>query len=297
MNGSKDEQKIQLASLSSGQYMGITMKYYTAQVFVVKCTEYDAIQQSCKTWSKYDYNSSESKTMDALKQKKLSIGFKDNLFKEAKDLPTFNDLSLGELDSAYSLFNTYFVIVAYKLERYWPMEDIKYRPDVFRVVFADDLEELKISKSVDGTATKVSITSGTPINTVRYFHTTTELTDGYDFETEYAKAGNGAVALEKATDDVAVNDGKSSYTLKLTVNEGEYYYVEATDLSGEKVIYSVHADKTNDGGSVSGDKKPGGNIGDTDIGTIILISLVVVFVLAVVLVIVQKIVDYKKKLY
>ena len=293
LHGKKEDKTIQLSSKQVGQYKGITMKYYTAVVSVVKCGEYDSVQDACKTWLVYHYeNKNETKTMDALKQNKLSINFKNLV--EDKTLTEINGISAGQLDSIYSVADTYFVVIQYKLQR-WPLKDITYNPDILRVVFYDDLPSVEFSKTTNNSNVTVRVTSGTPINTVRYFKSATELAKGYDFETEYTKAGNGVVALETAVANPEVNDGKFSYTVDLVIATGEYYYFEATDLAGVKATYDVYGNMQGD--TVPTPIDPPANVGDTSIGKIILFSLVVVFVLAVVLVIVQKIIDYRKKLY
>lgn len=292
----EESRGIKLTSKNAGQFKGLTMKYYSAFVSVVKCTTYDADAQACSTWSKYDYSSSETATMDALKQYKgqeLILDFDPSKLVEAKGIMHVNGATLGELDSVYSLADTYFVIVQYTLQR-WPLADIVYDPDIFRVVVLDEVADIQFSqKEVDGKV-KVTITSGVPINTVRYFYSTSAQAEGFDYETAYVTSTNGVVVLAESEPDPYVKNGLFSYSFEITVTEGQYYYVEATDVGGRVSVYNVVEKTINQGDT----QKPiAETAGDTDVGKIILISLVVVFVLAVVLVIVQKIIDYRKKLY
>ena len=295
MNDTVENAEIKLSSKSAGQYKGLTMKYYTAQVSIVTCEEYNGVEGVCRKWLKYDYNADKTLTMDALKQKKLTLKF------DSVDVPLesteINGVSLGELDSVYSLTDTYFVIVRYTLER-WPLADIEYNPDIFRVVFTDELTDLEITSNTNGTKTQLTVKSGVPINTVRYFYSATKFTldDSFDFQAQFDASGNGIVALEVALTNPEIVNGAYTYSVEIDAVENQNTYVEASDVAGRTSVVNLTTGEENKGGGGT-DPNPGDNIGNTDVGKIILISLVVVLVLAVVLVIVQRIIDHKKKLY
>lgn len=299
-NKESAESSIVLASKQSGVFSGIA-QYYTAEVAVVKCNEYDGASDACKTWSVWKYATGKDRattTMDALKNEKAAKLVLDfNGLTPDQNATNVNGANLGELDSIYALEKTYFVIVQYTLNRFIA-KDVTYNPDIFRVVFTDDLDKLQVTSKVENGETKVTIKSGFPINTVRYFKTNTALPAGYDYDTEYTKANNGVVALEEVADDPSAKNGVFTYTVKFTVTGQECYYVEATDIANAKITFDVKKGEHDQSPPVQ-TPNPGdpGNINDTNVGRIILIGLVVVLVLAVVLVIVQRIIDYRKKLY
>lgn len=303
--GSREDAKIKLKSKSNGQYTtsyvlgfipsGKTFKVYNAKVSVVKCTTYDSALGICKTWSEYNYSTDANKTMDVLKQGGLSLGFADESFKPIKGTTTVNGANLGTLYSASGVQNTYFVIVQYKLQT-----GTVYNPDVFNVVFADEVQGLNLAKVNQSGSVKVTATSGLPVVSVRYFSTTTALNSGFDFETEYNAAGTGVAGetldLTKAP---SPTDGVFSSEVTLTNTDGKFFYVEAKDAAGRVKVLDVSANsQTDNTPATGGDQNPAdGNVGNTDIGKIILISLLAVLVISLVLVIVQRIVDYRRKLY
>jgi hypothetical protein len=85
--------------------------------------------------------------------------------------------------------------------------------------------------------------------------------------------------------------------------DGKSCYVYVQDELGHYDVIELPSDTTQDvvndgGGSISNNNTDTTNpLANTDLGKIILIVLVAVLVLAAVLVIVQKIVDHKRRLY
>lgn len=298
INGNAQEHGVVLKAKEKGRYEWTfiikTFKVYTAQVSVAKCDDYDAGQKYCKTWSVYNYSTDENKTMDALKQDGLVLTFKDELFTPAKGITEINGAKLGTLTTEHKVEDTYFVIVQYRLQT-----GTLYEPDVFRVVFSNDLEGLNVSASDLGNQTKVTATSGTPIEAIKYFYTSAQLSEGYDFASEYTKAGNGVTEQVNLNAAPSSNDGIFSESVSLEDGQNKYYYVEVTDALGNKMTYDVTKGTTtqNQPSTQPSQNPSDANVANTNVGKIILMSLIVILVISLVLVIIQRIVDYKRKLY
>jgi hypothetical protein len=157
---------------------------------------------------------------------------------------------------------------------------------------------LDITKVDQSGSVKVTATSGLPITTIRYFSTTTPLADNFNFEEEYNKAGNGVTLPIDKNKAPSATNGVFSSEVTLTSAAGTYYYVEAKDAGGNSKILDVTSNTKSDNSPIGGsDSDQQGNVGNTDVGKIILISLLVVLVISLVLVIVQRIVDYRRKIY
>lgn len=304
MAGSKADSTITLKSKSNGQYTsstflgfipaGKTYKVYNAKVSIVKCTQYDSTLGGCKTWSEYNYSTDANATMDALKQKGLTIGFAEESFKPIKGSTVVNGANLGALYSASGIEKTYFVIVQYRLQT-----GTEYNPDVFSVVFAEDVAPLNISQTTVNAGVKIVAGSGLPVTSMRYFYSDTALAGGFDFETEYTNSNNGVVAytadLTQAQSPV---QGIFNSEINIADVSGKYFYVEIVDAGGRVKVLDVSTAKQTDNTPVKTEPNPvEGNVGNTDVGKIILISLLAVLVISLVLVIVQRIVDYRRKLY
>ena len=298
LKGNAQESKLVLKAKSTGRYTKTwfvqTFKVYTAQVTVVKCDDFDTSSQYCKTWSTYNYSSDANKTMDALKQSGLTLSFKDELFTPAKGITEINGAKLSTLVSEHKMTDIYFVIVQYRLQT----GDL-YDPDIFRVVFADDMQALSLSSNDLGDTVKVTATSGVPVASIRYFYTSTQLENGYDFNTEYTKSGNGVENSINLKSAPSSNNGIFNEVVSLQKGENKYFYVEATDALGNRVTMDVNNNAiTENAPSNQVDQNTNAsNVGNTNVGKIILFSLLVILVISLVLVIVQRIIDYKRKLY
>lgn len=301
VNGSAEEKTIKLNNISNGKSvskwytLGVPMfKNYTALVSVVKCADYDAAGGMCKTWGVYSYSNDEVATMDSLKNG-LTLKFKAENLKESKGTTIVNGAKLSELSSAYGVDKTYFVVVQYELQG-----GSTYDPDIFKVVFTDDLAKININAANSNGTSKVTITSGTPIALVKYFNASEAIEGEYDFAEKYEAAAEKLEVLSKAEANPNMANGVFTYEVEITLAEGKHYYLQAADSAGNVArIYINDNQQDNDNEGDTNALPPGGgeNVGNTNVGKIILISLLVVLVLSVVLVIVQRIVDYRKKLY
>lgn len=300
VNGSAEEKTIKLNNISNGKTVskwytfGVPMfKNYTALVSVVKCAEYDAAGGLCKTWGVYSYSNDEVATMDNLK-KGLVLNFKAENLKESKGTTVVNGAKLSELNSAYGVDKTYFVVVQYELQG-----GSTYDPDIFKVVFTDELAKININAANSNGTAKVTVTSGTPIAVVKYFNVSDKIEGEYDFAEKYEAAAEKLETLSKAEENPNMVDGVFTYEVEVTLAEGKHYYLQATDSAGNVARIYINDNQQDNNVGDTDPLPPGGgeNIGNTNVGKIILISLLVVLVLSVVLVIVQRIVDYRKKLY
>ena len=302
IDGNAQDAKITLKASKLGEMgrYGLTyqMLYYNAKVTVFRCSDYNAEGKVCNTWQIFRYGSDDNDVMDELKGKGLTVTFKNSNFTPVKSAGKINGFDLSNTGSEYDMLKTYFVSVQYKLQN-----GKTYSPDVLRVVLAEELDGVKISSVQDGSTgrTTVTITSGSPISSVKHFYTSAKLEAGYNFTTEYSSNANATQLVEAAQENPKYENGKFTYSFELTIEEGQYYYIQAMDVAGNVSQYSLE-DKVqeDDNTPVTKDDEFGhevSNIGNTNVGKVILIVLLVILVAAFVLVIVQKIVDYRKKLY
>lgn len=252
---------------------------YRASVHVFK------LDATGKSWSEYTYSGD---AMTMLKSSGLSLNFSEMTFKSTS-APNNN----GEINVSDNVFgkNTYFVTVSYTsqaLGLFNIVPEKQYAADVYRVVLAQDVSEIAFNVSNNGTTANVGINSGLPIASIRYFSASSETTiSAANFDSLYKSA--------TTKNTVNVGTGTMSKTVSLSEATSQYYYVEVTDIAGGKSVLDVRK-------NVAVDQEPAQQAKpeittDTKIGEIILIALIAVFVLAIVLVIVQRIIDYKKKLY
>lgn len=292
IQGNPTDQTLVLKSISNGKYTSSlwglvkTYKVYTAQVAVVKCSNYDAEANFCLTWDVYSYSTSSEKTMDALKQDGLKLVF--NKLKPAEGQTEVNGAKLGTLKSAHGINNTYFVIVQYRLQT-----GTLYDPDIFRVVFSDGLANINIA----ATNTQINVASKFPIANIKYFSTTEKLADGFDFDTEYTNSTTGVESTYNPTRAKDTVNAEFIESVDYTREEGKYYYAQATDILGNKTVLDLTEEKQTENNPTVNDNTSVDNVGNTNVGKYILIALVGILVIALVLVIIQKIVDYRKKLY
>lgn len=301
VDGNAQTATLKLKANSYGQTTAIGQTYYDASVHVYRCSDYNEEDKVCNTWHIYTYNNDRAKTMDALKSKgTLSLTFKNSNFVSAKTQGSVDGFSFSSATSAYDLEKTYFVAVQYQLPKLFSKDS--FAPDVFRVLLAGELEGVKVTSEKNTTTGKTTVTilSGAPISNVKYFSTTTKLEAGYNFDTQYANSTNATELVTKAAENPEFSDGNFIYTFELEIADGEYYYVRAANTTGLATQYDIENNVQEENQPANKGEEPNasdGNIGNTDVGKIILIVLLVILVAAFVLVIVQKIVDYRKKLY
>ena len=293
VNNSIEEGRIVLHPESTFRSTTLGAAYYSASVSVVTCSG-EVTNEGCKKWSYYNYSNDAAATMDALKSG-LSLDF--SKLQPATNLNEVNGEKLGSLNSFYGVENTYFVIVQYTSQKLGfgvLVKETTFDAEVFKVVFRDKVKPIDISGEVENGVTKVTVTSGLPITNVRYFYTSKSLEAGFDFQTQYKSANNGVEVLTEMESDPKLGNKIFKYEFTFKAKDDVNYYVEATDVSDAKAVYDVTNGVTHN--HESNDKQPG-NVGNTPVGKYILIALLVVLVLSLVLVIVQRIVDYRKKLY
>lgn len=295
VNDSAETAKITLNSVKSSTKAGIWIfkneKALLAKVTVVRCGEIDKNNQ-CTTWYSYSYSEDKTATMDALKKDGLVLSFQETLFKPALGITQINGVTLNNLNGIHGLSHTYFILVQYEAYRPLVANDI-FDAEVYKVVFAHDMKPLTVTAADAGENVEVNATSGLPIASVRYFYSDTKIEGVFDFETEYNKSGNGVAEVVENGHYAAGEDNEYTLGVTFSNNDGKYYYVEATDVAGNKVVYDVHEGLH----GVGAEPTPNPIFTSTPVGKIILGVLITVLVIALVLVIVQKIIDKKKKIY
>lgn len=296
VSGSAEEAEITLTSISTSTKAGFiikTEKALLAKVSVVKCETLDTDSNVCKRWVAYTYNEDKKVTMDALK-KGLVLNFQEKSFAPIAGVTELNGVTLSNLSSIHGLEDTYFVLVQYEAYRTILKNDV-FDTEVYKLVFSDDLASLEIEAEKKSDGIEVTAQSGLPIVSIKYFHTDKKLEIPFDFATEYKNAGNGeTIAVENGNYAAAEGEIYSLEALLPKIEKGEYYYVEATDVAGNKVLKDLDSKtRYNDPGSEENTPK----FTNTPVGKIILMILLGILVVALVLVIVQKIIDKRKKLY
>lgn len=284
LNGDSTNAQLNLKSKKTGVRKYLINWNLKAEVSIVKCDVLNS-DGSCKEWNYYNYGN-DNKTTDAINQK---MKLKFDSLNPSKGLVTVNGAKLSTLNSFYGLADTYFVVVRYKYNQLGSYK--YYEPEIFNVVLLNDIDNINISKN----GKKVTVTSGAPLTEIKYFYSLNDQTAGFDYETEYS-ANSGVIELDaNKLNQVKAINGEFSYEFEIEDKVG-HYYVKIKDSLGREHIEDINnIDNTKqDSPAVSTDND---NIANTDVGKIILISLLVVLALSLILVIVQRIVDYRKKIY
>ena len=166
---------------------------------------------------------------------------------------------------------------------------------------------------------KAQVIASVPLKTVKYI-TTTKV---YDIEKDIEKvASDKGKLLSVYFDELGSEEGntlttvnvegikartattpnrlKREFVCELSVDnvENTNYYVYAEDELGNKTIYNIKVPGTSTPVTGGGENKPTEpSAPNTQVGETILIILISVFVLSAALVIFQRIIDYRRKLY
>lgn len=228
-------------------------------------------------------------------------------------------------------YNTIYLVIDYETTRKykkgsflgiggeWVTEPVEQYTEVIKFVELSAIGgEVSISSVTKDGKHTATVSSSAGFREISYITTTKD----YNFEQLSSEQGKSLKEVfdEKAKEDgntltaVSVEGIKASipaidskrlgreyvYKFDKDVVDGTNYYVFAEDGFGNQVIYNI----ANEGESTPVTKVPSQNEGtpptnpkDTKVGQIILIVLISVFVLSAVLVIVQRIVDYRRRLY
>ncbi len=306
VQGKKEDAKITLKAKNTNEGTVLGAANYRAYLSIVTCDGDLNINSGCSSWHHYNYNVDYANAYDLTED--LSKGVTLDFTKLAETRETkANNVSFASLESFYGINSTYFVMVNYVSQKLgaWliKVEEKVYDTEIFMVVFEEDMPATTMDKEVVDGVTKITVKSATPITNVKYFHTSQDLSSGYDFETKYKSSGTGVEVLKSIEEDPKLGNGVFKYEFSFTAEEGENYHVQATNLTGEKYVKNLTKDDStvvpapNSPTSPSNPNKPESNALNQNVGKYILIALLIVLVLSLVLVIVQRIVDYKKKLY
>lgn len=290
IDGKAEEGSIKVKNIANGKYDGFpsTFKNYTATLSVVTCKEVK--NGICNEWLLYTYNTDASKTMDALK-KTMTLKFNSL---EATKLTSINDVQFGTLKSFYGIENTYFVTIRYATQNALLYKGKSFT-DTFNVVFSENIAELEASATLADNKYTITATSGANIASICYFASSEELSNGFEFDVKYAAAAEGSKGCVNGP--VKAQNGKFTLQAQVNKEEGKYYYVKIVDESGDVELLDLDKGTSSSENNPNANNKGDSNVGDTEVGKFILIALLVVLVLSLVLVIVQRIVDYRKKLY
>ena len=296
---------------------------YTSSISVVKCSR-PGLNNQCAAWAAY----SPSVNVDQLRSSGYELplnGFSINSSGANNQNVTtvsgmVNGTDLSTLNSNYGVENVTYVIIDYvAVKEYWKLfvgtvrEVVAAHTEVIKVL---DLTEIGgyvgISSVVNGNTYNATVHASVPVKQIKYFSTTQDI-DFIDHASNSGKNLVDAFAELSANETVvAVTPGNTPMestdanrkglvfesTFTVTGEAGKHYYVLAVDEVGNAGIYDISVQGTLSGPTnPSGAAPSGNNVVDTNVGKIILVVLVGVLVLAAVLVIVQKIVDHKRKLY
>ena len=272
-----------------------TSVVYWARFSIAHCLELNGT--ACGKWGVYTYEhegkNGPSYVMDDLLKGLVIEDISKLDYSTSTDLEV-NGAQLGTLKSIYSLEDTYFAVVQYyqgNTKLFANKET--YEPEIFPIVLESSLTEISVSHTVLNGVTTFTVQSGAPINTIKYFASSSKLSGTYDFASKFTENA-GVVQLSQALENPKATNGVFKYEFTLTLEDGKFYYVQASDVMSNVATYDV-----SEGTSVNQQQRENNddNIGDTNIGKIILIALLALLVISIALVIIQKIVDHKRKLY
>ncbi len=231
-------------------------------------------------------------------QGKFTIPFGELTFTETADISSRNSVAPA---------GTYYVDLKYYASL-WPITWDQKKDETIKVIYYNSNDQYNIpSISISDAGSKYSANiavsdasgAGTSIITnVDYFFSADErnITTASDFllakadsivsgAPAFSLSSSVAVEIEKPT------DGSYKYLYVLARTGNGYskfveYNMESQDVSDDKNIPTNDTSTTGDTG-----------LFDYDFGELILLALVVVLIVSCVLIITQKIIDYKKRLY
>ncbi|MBR3891319.1 MAG: hypothetical protein IKJ30_04525 [Bacilli bacterium] len=291
---------------------------FTSNISVVKCSA----GGSCSAYSP-------AVNVDQLRAGGYTLaldGFEDNGYGHTKQTVVnvsgvVNGTDLSTLNSNYGRENALYVLIDYvAVKEYWKLfkgtqrEIVAAYSEVITVVNLDKVNGyVTIESAVNGTTINALVSSSVKLTELKYIETdqifnfSQIATDEViSLEEAFAKvvADNGLTA-----NDVAIKNILNTFNPRppkvglayeteftITKDDGKHYYVLAKDEFGSLAIYDVSTPGFVSG-NTPGNEGVGPNAADTQVGKIILVILVGVLVLAAVLVIIQKIVDHRRKLY
>ena len=305
----------------------LTLKYiknnegsyaFTSNISVVKC----AAAGNCNAYSlpvNVDQLRASGYVLD------LS-GFEDNGYGHTKRTVTpvsgtLNGTELTSLNSNYGRENALYVLIDYvavkeyyKLFKGTQREIVAAYSEVITVV---DLTKVNgyvtIKSEIVGDKINATVASSVKLSELKYIETDKD----FDFS---LIATDNLLSLEGAYDKVVADEGLTAHDVEIDnilnkfsvepprkglayetefsidKEDGKHYYVLAKDEFGSIAIYDI-SNPADDGHDNLGGGDMAPNAADTQVGKIILVVLVGVLVLAAVLVIIQKIVDHRRKLY
>ena len=296
---------------------------FTSEIAVLRCVQ--TIGGSCERYKMYvvdaDVDALRSNNGYTLPLDGFELDENSNTKQQVLDVTGeyVRGTKLSSLNSVYGPMNTIYVLIDYVAVKeefnifQWKTVS-KVVAQYSQVLKVIDLSEVgggvEIKSEVAGGKSSVTVTSSVKATTVKYFATTNPVDFELEAETKKLsevfneKAGDTAqeITLENRMGDSQTATRKGivfTTTFEVDLADNTHYYVLAIDETGAEAVLDV---------SVSGitDNQPQSPIedgqlpekgSDSQVGKIILIILVGVLVLAATLVIVQKIVDHKRKLY
>jgi len=206
---------------------------------------------------------------------------------------------------------TYYIDIQYYSELIWSTHQ-EEKDETIKVIVSgndDSLNRPTLDISYNKTANSFTIKTGVPdysiITGIAYFFSNDNLTIGTqnDFYKELQKSNERGTLLKTPSDEVSV-------TLKNSATSYRFLYVISETGNGYATISSY--DMTPPSGGNSGGQNTNtstnpnytqtstddsNGVFDLPIGHVILIVLVIVLIVSCALIITQKIVDYKKRLY
>ena len=294
---------------------------YKSNIAIVKCAKQSNLSTAAVVCSKHDVTRTGNEMVDALRSKDgftFKFGEYYTSASPVEDGNYVNGVLVKNLDSVYGLKNVTFIIIDYvaKSEYGFIIKKEKTEAEYSEVITILNLEDIgggavSASRQVNGNKMTAVVDASFPVAKISYFIADAGLTiDNTESDFNQAAATAGvqvqSVTPNAVPDAIDTAERKGIvYRTEFEVDaaDGKSCYVYVQDELGHYDVIELPSDATQDvvndgGGSTSSDGTDTTNpLAKTDLGKIILIVLVAVLVLAAVLVIVQKIVDHKRRLY
>lgn len=295
---------------------------YESNIAIVKCSKASNLPGAKATCSKHVVTRTGDEITNALRS---DAGFTFKIGEYYTSTTTvqsgeiINGVAVDTLDSVYGAKNVTFIIIDYVAKSTytkWFKQHTHIEAQYSEVLTVLNLEDIgggavSASRQVNGDKMTAVADASFPVAKISYFIADAGLTIG-NTESDFNQAATTAgVQVQSVTPnnvpDAIDTDARKGlvYRTEFEVDavDGKSCYVYVQDELGHYDVIELPSDTTQDvvndgGGSISNNNTDTTNpLANTDLGKIILIVLVAVLVLAAVLVIVQKIVDHKRRLY
>ena len=309
---------------------GSTLQF-DSNITLVRCekeNEEAASPAMCTKSTKYQIKVNRQDLIDGDFQLPLNVldGLSTEMLKnnpETDNNTTVNGTDLTTLNSLYGLDKTIFLVIDYTTtEEYFHIWSWSYKTKVVdaftQVVRLVSVEEIggpvTITHSSVDNKYLAKVEASVNLKTVKYFTSS----QNYDFGKLHSDSGKSfgelfaEVAKNETVEEITINPSEGeipaatstrigrvfSATVEFTKEDEKFYYVYAEDVFENQFILDITDGPASDPDSKLPPVDPLPPVAqETNVGKIILISLVGLLVVIAVLVIVQRIVDHRRRLY